>query len=186
MADNRRRSEATEERPFTMPYTGPRKARPNTNPASDNAPMYPSYEDDEDPVFEVMVDQYGHDVHQAQRGDLLKHGDVPYDLDAALVRGIVRHAPEFARLYEAYGPEASTTAPLPHEQADAHIQDMHITGRTVGQAARPLLHPDLTPEQNDALYNAGFDTPGKVEAASPEDLDAVPGIGTATIKKLKG
>ena len=37
----------------------------------------------------------------------------------------------------------------------------------------------------DALAAAGFDTPDKIAAASDDELLAIPGVGPATLKKLR-
>jgi hypothetical protein len=69
-------------------------------------------------VYEVMVDQWGYDDHQCQRGDLLRAGDVPYDLEWAERVGTVRKAPEYAHRFV-----ESTTQPLtPSGRVDADVQ----------------------------------------------------------------
>lgn len=47
-------------------------------------------------------------------------------------------------------------------------------------------YPFLTPEQIEALKKAGLDTAEKVAKADKKTLDAVPGIGDATLAKILG
>jgi len=38
----------------------------------------------------------------------------------------------------------------------------------------------------EALVEAGFDSPSKIRSATDKALKALPGIGTAAVKKLRG
>jgi hypothetical protein len=89
--------------PPAMPKEGPAKARPNVlalaaQPATALGEASPAAHPAGGMVYEVLVDQWGYDEHQCRRGDLLRAGDVPYDLAWALRLGTVREAPEYAHL----------------------------------------------------------------------------------------
>jgi len=48
-----------------------------------------------------------------------------------------------------------------------------------------MVGKGVAPETAEALVNAGFDTPRKIKAATNKDLEAVKGIGAATVAGLR-
>jgi hypothetical protein len=150
-----------------------------------------------EPIFQVMTDQWGHDEHAAVHGELVRQSDMPghYDFDWALKMGVLRRAPEYARLFAA-PPAAGTDRPSttrPQDNlSDAQAVSEGRSGFSVGQPGQqPAATGDevfglgLTTEQEEALLEAGYQDRAAVLAASDEELDQVKGIGPATVKRIR-
>jgi len=52
--------------------------------------------------------------------------------------------------------------------------------------AHPLARYGLSEQQRTALMRAGFTSPGRIEAATDEEILATEGIGEGTLKRLRG
>lgn len=65
------------------------------------------------------------------------------------------------------------------------VEMLTATAPTADAAAADPLADILTEAQLEALAEAGFDSPESISAATDEELDAVQGIGPATVTKIR-
>lgn len=60
-----------------------------------------------------------------------------------------------------------------------------LGGRQTSPVSRAAVAADISPDVLSALAAAGYDTPEAIAAATDDELLAVEGVGTATLKKLR-
>lgn len=56
---------------------------------------------------------------------------------------------------------------------------------TEGPARAPYLGPAIPESLQHAIWQAGFDTPDKIREADDEELLAIPGVGRATLSRIR-
>jgi hypothetical protein len=132
-----------------------------------------------DGPYEVMVDSWGHG--EIVKGDIVEAADLEgYDVAWALKQGVIRpFTAEEARLLDER-PMESTTRPLTAEGA----VDQGV-GAAVGATPDALATVDLTDEQRSNLVAAGYGDAAAIRTASDAELEAVPSVGPAAVKRIR-
>jgi hypothetical protein len=140
------------------------------------------------PDFEVVHNIVG--THA--RGEIIPHGTYDEEQLARLVGlGAIKPvappmaAPGTRALLEAFPDSPEAFKAREEERARLAAGEVMPAGTHTVEAGGGGVLDGLPVEQADGLRRAGYDSPEAIRAASDEQLDAVPGVGPATIRTLR-